>query len=476
MIAKNVSAPGETKNPSRSLIIGFILVLTLMAVIGLTGLLYLHRHNQGMEDIVTVHNEKTRLLQRMQDAMRERQISMRDMLLRTDDFEQDEAWQLHNQAATRFLTARDALSQLHITPAEETAYNQLREAVTIGGYSQQALVEGILAHQDNEVLRPIFDKAIAAQQVAFTQLQRLQRIQLDAAHKALEKARSNYRFITSLTLIIGSACLIIGAAIATTVIKQFKRNMQQIHSHKIQLEDTVKRRTSDLSTAVNELEALSYSLAHDLRTPLRAVTGFSQILLHEGRERFNDDDRRQLQRIASAGNHMAQLIDDIRTLGKLARSSLDLQNIDLSALADDALYELRVTSTTGDFESSVEEGLLAHADPALIRLLFLNLFDNSLKFASPERTLQLRFERSEKARDIYCISDNGCGFEMMYAEKIFKPFERLHKAEDYCGTGIGLAIVERIIRRHGGRIWAESKLNEGTRIYFTLGKATASWQ
>jgi signal transduction histidine kinase len=474
MIAKNVPAPGQEKDSSRSLIIGFILVLALMAIISLTGLLYLHRHNQGMEHIVTVHNEKTRLLQRMQDAMRERQISMRDMLLMTDDFEQDEAWQLHNQAGTRFLTARDALSQLGVTAAEKAAYEQLREAVTIGGDAQQALVAGILVHQGNEALRPIFEKAIAAQQVAFGQLRKLQRIQLDAAHQALQDARSNYHFITLLTLTIGSACLIIGAMIATSVIKQFRRNMQQINNQKNQLEYTVERRTTDLRTAVNELEALSYSLAHDLRTPLRAVTGFSQILLHEGRDRFNDEDRRQLQRIASAGNQMAQLIDDIRTLGKLSRSSLDLQNIDLSALADDALYELRITSTTGKFESSVEEGLLAHADPALIRLVFRNLFENSLKFASPERVLQLRFGRSEQARDIYCVSDNGGGFEMMYAEKIFKPFERLHKAEDYCGTGIGLAIVERIIRRHGGRIWAESKLNEGTRVYFTLGKATAT--
>ena len=176
-------------------------------------------------------------------------------------------------------------------------------------------------------MRPIFEKAIDAQQIAFIQLQRLQGIQLDAAHEALEKARSNYRFISSLTLIIGSVCLIAGAMIATSVIKQFRRNMQQINSHKVHLENTVEQRTADLRTAVTELEALSYSLAHDLRTPLRAVTGFSQILLHEGHDRFNDDDRRQLQRIASAGNHMAQLIDDIRTLGKLSRTSPDLQNI-----------------------------------------------------------------------------------------------------------------------------------------------------
>ena len=474
MIAKTVSEPVQDKDSSRSLIIGFILVLTLMAVISLTGLLYLHRHNQGMEYIVTVHNEKTRLLQLMQDAMRERQISMRDMLLQTDDFEQDEAWQLHNQAGSRFIAARETFSQLQITPAEEVAFERLREAVTVGGYAQQALTEGILVDQDNKALRPIFEKAIDAQQIAFIQLQRLQEIQLDAAHDALEKARSNYRFISSLTLIIGSVCLIAGAVIATSVIKRFRRNMQQINSHKVHLENTVEQRTADLRTAVTELEALSYSLAHDLRTPLRAVTGFSQILLHEGHDRFNDDDRRQLQRIASAGNHMAQLIDDIRTLGKLSRTSPDLQNIDLSILADETLYELRITSTIGEFESSVEEGLLARADPALIRLVFRNLFENSLKFAAPERALKLYFGRSEQARDTYCVSDNGCGFEMIYAEKIFKPFERLHKAEDYCGTGIGLAIVERVIRRHGGSIWAESKPNAGTRVYFTLGKATSA--
>lgn len=472
--ANSAMEPGHNKNASRSLIVGFILVLTLMAVISLTGLLYLYRHNQSMEEIVTVHNEKTRLLQLMQDAMRERQLSMRDMLLLSDDFEQDEAWQMHNLAATRFLTARDALTRLHITPAERTAYEKLRAAVTTGGYSQQALIEGILTDQDNETLRPVFRQAVAAQQVAFTQLRELQRIQLEAAREALEHARNNYRFITSLTLIIGSVCLILGAMIATSVIKQFRRNMQQIHSQQIQLEDTVKRRTADLSTAVDELEALSYSLAHDLRTPLRAVTGFSQILLQEGHDRFTDEDRRHLQRIAGAGSHMAQLIDDIRTLGRLSRSTIDRQNIDLSTLADDALYELRVTSTYDEFESSVEEGLLAHADPALLRLVFRNLFENSLKFASPERPLHLRFGRSEASRNTYCVSDNGCGFEMMYAEKIFRPFERLHKAEDYRGTGIGLAIVERVIRRHGGRIWAESKLNEGTRIFFTLGGATAT--
>jgi signal transduction histidine kinase len=470
MTAKSVSEPVQGKDSGRSLIVGFILVLTLMAVISLTGLLYLHRHNQGMEHIVTVHNEKTRLLQLMKDAMRERQISMRDMLLQTDDFERDEAWQLHNQAASRFLSAREAFSKLQITPAEEAAYTQFGESVTIGGFAQQALVEGSLADQKNDALRPVLEKALEAQQAAFVQLQRLQGIQLDAAHQALENARRNYRFITLLTLTIGSVCLIVGAMIAISVVRQFRRNMQQINSQKVHLEDTVERRTADLRAAVHELEALSYSLAHDLRTPLRAVTGFRQILLHEGHDRFNDDDRRQLQRIASAGSHMAQLIDDIRTLGKLSRAALDLQNTDLSALADDTLYELRMTSTSGEFESSVEEGLLAYADPALIRLVFRNLFENSLKFASSERPLQLRFGRSEQARDVYCVSDNGCGFDMLYAEKIFKPFERLHKAEDYSGTGIGLAIVERVIRRHGGRIWAESKLNDGARVYFTLGK------
>lgn len=459
---------GHNNKTSRSLIAGFLLVLTLMAVISLTGVAYLHRHNLGMEEVVTVHNEKTRLLQLMQDAMRERQISMRDMLIKTDPFERDEAWQHHNQAATRFLDARDTLFGLEISAAEDAAFSQLREAVSTGGYAQQKLVEEILAGTTGDVIQPIFDEAIRAQQIAFEQMQNLRRIQLDAARQALVTARSNYRFITTLTLVIGSASLIAGGLIAAFVVRQFRRNMQQIANQRLLLEDTVDQRTADLRAVVNDLEAYSYSLAHDLRTPLRAVTGFSQLLLQDSGDKLNEDERHQLQRIANAGTYMAQLLDDIRTLARLSHTTLKPREVDLSMLADDELYELRLTAPLNRFEASIQEGLVDIADPELMRLLFHNLFDNSLKFAATNRPLKLEFGHAPDQPGVYCVADNGCGFDMIYARKIFKPFERLHKSEESSGTGIGLAIVERVVTRHGGKIWVDSAYDLGTRIFFTL--------
>lgn len=237
-----------------------------------------------------------------------------------------------------------------------------------------------------------------------------------------------------------------------------------------ELEQRVAERTSQLEVANKELEAFAYSVSHDLRAPLRAIDGFSRILMEDFAERMEPDAKALLERVRSAGENMSQLVDALLWLSRMTRAELRRESIDLSLLARKVIENLRQANPEREVHFSIEGNIFANGDVRLLGVVLENLLGNAWKFTSkqPEAWVSFGVEHRED-EVIYVVRDNGAGFDMNYAGKLFGAFQRLHSASEFEGTGIGLATVQRIIRRHGGRIWAESEPGKGATFYFTLG-------
>ncbi len=230
----------------------------------------------------------------------------------------------------------------------------------------------------------------------------------------------------------------------------------------------------ELEGVNRELEAFSYSVSHDLRAPLRSIDGFSQILLEDYSDELDEEGRDYLGRVRAASQRMGRLIDDLLGLSRVTRSALNRKRVNLSSLAREVVEELREARPERAVEFSAQKGLEVRGDPRLLRVALWNLIGNAWKFTEKEPEAKIEFgldeELSRRGRvPVYYVRDNGVGFEMAYADKLFGAFQRLHGANEFEGTGIGLATVQRIIHRHGGRIWARGEVGRGATFYFTLG-------
>jgi len=238
-----------------------------------------------------------------------------------------------------------------------------------------------------------------------------------------------------------------------------------------ELEQRVRERTAELELANRELEAFSYSTSHDLRAPVRAVGGFGRILLEYHASGLSEEGRGYLNRILGAADRMSEMIDGLLVLSRATRAGLVCEALDLAVLADEILDALAAENGAGAVECHVERPLPAWGDRALLRSLLENLLRNAWKFSSRKDVpvIELVSEACPEGR-AFCVRDNGVGFDMAYVDKLFAPFQRLHGAE-FPGTGVGLATAQRIALRHGGRIWAEGKLDGGASFSFTLPPA-----
>jgi hypothetical protein len=235
------------------------------------------------------------------------------------------------------------------------------------------------------------------------------------------------------------------------------------------LEEQVRSRTAELEAANAELEAFSYSVSHDLRAPLRAIAGFSEILHTEHAATLPPDALALLERTETAAKRMGQLIENLLGLARVSRQHMHKAQVDLSALAAEIAAELAEASPARKVEVRIAPGLSARADPELIRVALQNLLANAWKYTAKSAQARVEFGAEVSGDErVFYVRDNGTGFDMQYAEQLFRPFQRLHSDQEYEGTGIGLATVDRIIRRHGGRVWAEAAPDRGATFRFTL--------
>jgi len=225
-----------------------------------------------------------------------------------------------------------------------------------------------------------------------------------------------------------------------------------------------------LGTLNKEMESFSYSVSHDLRAPLRAMSGFAQALLEDYAPKFDSQGQDFLKRIVSGAKQMGKLIDDLLALSRLSRKEIEIRDVNLSAIAGNLADKLRQFNPARQVEFIIQESVHAQGDFGLLEIVLDNLLSNSWKFTSKHDTARIEFGATNiKGETVYFVSDNGAGFDMQYSEKLFTPFHRFHPENEFTGTGIGLATVQRIIHRHKGRIWAESIVEKKTTFYFTLG-------
>jgi signal transduction histidine kinase len=235
------------------------------------------------------------------------------------------------------------------------------------------------------------------------------------------------------------------------------------------LEQEVRQRTLELTQTNRELEAYSYSIAHDLRSPLRAVTGFSQILLTDTAARLNEEEQDYLRRIARAGNSMARLIDEILELSRVSRVDMQTGIVDIGELSGSIAARLADSEPERKVKWSIQPHMQVAGDPQLLALVMENLIGNAFKYTAhePRARIEIGVGRRNGER-VHFVRDNGVGFDMAYYDKLFEPFQRLHRNDDFPGTGVGLATVARVVERHGGRIWAEGEPGKGATFYIVL--------
>ena len=238
-----------------------------------------------------------------------------------------------------------------------------------------------------------------------------------------------------------------------------------------QLEARVRERTRALEQANRELESFSYSASHDLRAPLRSMAGFAQILNEDYSHVLDNEGRGHLERIRKAANRMGQLIDDLLQLARLSQADVKKISVDLSALAQDVCEEIALVNPREGVKVEIEGKVVAEGDPALLRIVLQNLHENAWKYSGQRADARITFGALSRANGetAYFVRDNGSGFDMAHAERLFQPFVRLHSGEEFPGTGIGLATVARVIERHGGRVWVEAEKGKGAAFFFTLG-------
>ncbi len=250
---------------------------------------------------------------------------------------------------------------------------------------------------------------------------------------------------------------------------------EELREHSLNLESRVERRTAQLTEANRELEAFSYTVSHDLRTPLRIVDGFSRILLERHGKSLPEESRQMMGMLADGAIRMSNLIESILSLSRLGRIELAHAPVDVSAVAEATLRELQAKQPERHVRWTVEPGLSAVGDAGLLRVALENLLSNAWKFTQENNEARIWIRREESPLGpAFVIADNGAGFDMAYSKELFQPFHRLHTPSQFQGSGIGLATVSRIVKRHKGQIWAEAAVGQGAKFSFTLGAAPAA--
>jgi two-component system, sensor histidine kinase and response regulator len=257
----------------------------------------------------------------------------------------------------------------------------------------------------------------------------------------------------------------------TELLRRQARLLAQSEQAALNLAETRAELVRDLEHKNRELESFSYAVSHDLRAPLRRIDSFSRALLESQGDRLDETGRKFLDRVREASQHMSQLIDDVLYLSRVTRAELRDQDVDLSELATILLARLQEGEPDRSIELKIRPGVIVSGDGQLLRIALQNLLENAWKFTVRESRPRIEFGVTQTSGEpTYFVRDNGAGFDMTYGGRLFGPFQRLHSQHEFPGSGIGLATVQRIIHRHGGRVWAEGLVEQGATFYFTLGR------
>ena len=255
---------------------------------------------------------------------------------------------------------------------------------------------------------------------------------------------------------------------------QLQAANRELASWRERLEEEVRQRTQALEASNQELESFAYSVSHDLRAPLRGVSGFAQVLLEDYADGLDDEGREYLQRVHDSALHMGELIEDLLKLSRITQAQLHCQDIDLSAIAREVCERLQQAHPERQVRLNIQPDITVWGDPGLLQVALDNLLGNAWKYSAQQEVAEITFAcRQEDEQRICFVRDNGAGFDMRYSHKLFTPFQRLHASDTFQGDGIGLATVSRVILRHGGRIWAESEPGQGATFFFSLPDAPA---
>jgi signal transduction histidine kinase len=318
------------------------------------------------------------------------------------------------------------------------------------------VIRGLECRADNFIIKP-YDERSLLSRIQFVLLNREMHAH-DHASMGVEIHFNGQRhFITADRLQILNLLL-------STYEAAIQRNQELTRA-----KNELRTSNASLETANKELEAFSYSVSHDLRAPLRAINGFTSIVLDEGAEQLDEAGKGLLLRVQTACQRMGQLIDDLLSLSRVSRGELTRDQMDLGAIAQSIVTELQKNQPDRKVNVRIADGLTANGDARLLRVALENLLGNAWKFTSKQPDATIEFAAQQQGDETaFFVRDNGAGFDMQHAEKLFGAFQRLHSMDDFPGTGIGLATVQRIIHRHGGRIWAEGTPGKGAAFFFTL--------
>ena len=321
--------------------------------------------------------------------------------------------------------------------------------------TEQALYE-FIHPEDRELVRQAFDRAIEIKTDYEAEFRFLPRGR--PSGWMLGRGRAYYDAA-------GKPIRLVGVAIDITARKEAEQEIRRLNA---ELERRVRERTAQLESTNQELEAFAYSVSHDLRAPLRSIRGFSEVLLERCAGRLDAEALEFLRRVGESSQHMGRLIDDLLKLSRVGRSELHWRAVNLSALVATIAAELRQGDPARAAQFVIQPDLRAEGDERLLKVLLDNLLDNAWKFTRHRPDARIEFGFGTQPEPAFFVRDNGVGFDRAHAGKLFGVFQRLHSAAEFPGTGIGLATVQRIIKRHGGRVWATGALNQGATFYFTL--------
>jgi len=435
-----------------------------------TGLRNMSMINESVSDIVHVRNVKIDLVSTMRNIARERSLSLYHMVMSRDAFVTDDEKIKMSVLAGQFIAARDQLLGFQMEDKEKQMIDTALELAYSSTRIQRQVI-GLMEEEKFDAARSLLvEKSIPAQNRLLTQYDDVLDMQHDLAKQTANTAEATYEASYFTMLILGMALTSIAILISIFVIIRTLNIEHKLNKLNAGLEKRVESRTAELLRLNKELETFSYAVSHDLNAPVRSMIGFTQALREDCAGKLDAEAMDYLDRIYNAGINMSELIDALLNLSRHTQAKLNIQHTSISDLVKNITAEIQSRYPDNRIHFEIQENLKAWFDEGMLRAALTNLLDNAVKFSRSKATPTIEFGsiNSKHNSSIFYVRDNGIGFDMQYADRLFGAFQRLHSRAEYEGTGIGLATVARIIHRHQGEIWADAEAGKGATFYFTL--------